>query len=129
MVAYRIILRSYCWCFKDQKDSPEDIDKAFKLFEDHEKKVITFQSLKKVVKELGRKLWLEYIVDFWCLGEDLTDEQIKELLLGANNRPYESIQNDPNKKKEDYEKELEVKKDNFIKILSKDLSEDKKKTS
>ena len=59
----------------------------------------------------------------------MTDEQIKELLLGANNRPYESIQNDPNKKKEDYEKELEVKKDNFIKILSKDLSEDKKKTS
>lgn len=59
----------------------------------------------------------------------MTDEQIKELLLGANNRPYESIQNDPNKKKEDLERELEVKKENFLKILIRDLNEDKKKVN
>ena len=57
----------------------------------------------------------------------MTDEQVKELLFGANNRPYDTVSSDPNRKKEDMERDLEVRKDNFIKILSKDLNEDKKK--
>ena len=39
---------------KSQRDSTDDIDKAYNLFIDPEKKNITFQSLKKVVEELSK---------------------------------------------------------------------------
>ena len=36
-----------------QKDSEEDIEKAYNLFVDQEKNSITFASLKRVVEDLG----------------------------------------------------------------------------
>ena len=39
-----------------QPDTVDDIDKAFNLFVDGDKNQITFNSLKKVVKELGEDL-------------------------------------------------------------------------
>ena len=59
-----------------QKDSTEDIEKAYKLFVDEKTnpKVITKESLKKVVTDLE---------------EDLTDQQILQLICGANDRSLE----------------------------------------
>ena len=36
-----------------QKDSEEDIDKAYNLFVDQEQNVITFASLKRIVEDLS----------------------------------------------------------------------------
>ena len=41
--------------FQDHKDTPTDIEKAYKLFVDPSKDAITFQSLKKIVEELSKK--------------------------------------------------------------------------
>lgn len=59
-----------------QKDSQQDIEKAYKLFVDDRTnpKVITKESLKKVVNDLE---------------EDLTDQQILQLICGANDRSIE----------------------------------------
>ncbi len=59
-----------------QKDSKEDIEKAYKLFIDEKTnpKVITKDSLKKVVHDLE---------------EDLTDQQILQLICGANDKSLE----------------------------------------
>jgi centrin-2/centrin-1 len=59
-----------------QKDSNEDIQKAYRLFVDDSKdpKVITKKSLTKVVEDLE---------------EDLTEQQIEQLIFGANNKSIE----------------------------------------
>lgn len=59
-----------------QKDEKNDITKAYKLFVDEETdpKVITVKSLSKVVQDLE---------------EDLTEQQIEQLIYGANNKSIE----------------------------------------
>ena len=65
------------------------------------------------------------------IGEDLTDHQILELIFGANNKTYDllaHLNNDQGGKKEFVDPLLvTVSRDNFKKILSRDLNEDKKK--
>ena len=61
-----------------QKDSNEDIQKAYRLFVDEEAKVITKKSLTKVVEDLE---------------EDLTEQQIEQLIFGANNKSIEEKDN------------------------------------
>ncbi len=89
-----------------QKDSTEDIQKAYKLFVDEQtsNKVITKKSLTKVVKDLD---------------EDLTEQQIQQLIFGANNKSIEE--------KDSIKEELMVTETQFIKIISRQLNEDKKK--
>ena len=63
-----------------QKDSEQDIEKAFKLFVDDSmnSEVITQKSLTKVVQDLE---------------EDLTEQQIMQLIYGANNKTLEDREN------------------------------------
>ena len=49
-------------CLQSQKDSREEILKAFRLFDDDETGKITFRNLKRVAKELG---------------ENMTDEELQ----------------------------------------------------
>lgn len=101
-----------------QKDTPEDIDKAFNLFIDPKQDKITFDSLKQVVDDLE---------------EDMTDEEIYELMLGANNKILEKLglKEDQNAKKGGEmslrdRTGITVEKDNFIRVLTRDINEDKK---
>lgn len=89
-----------------QKDSNEDIQKAYKLFVDEGKdpKVITKKSLTKVVVDLE---------------QDLTEQQIEQLIFGANGKSIEE--------KDTIKEELTVNEQQFIKIISRELNEDKKK--
>ncbi|CAD8083807.1 unnamed protein product [Paramecium sonneborni] len=101
-----------------QKDSLDDIKKAFNLFKDgnNPKKIITFDSLKKVIQDLD---------------EDMTDQQILQLLKGAQSNTNELKEMDKDGKKEKKQPEdeykIEVSEDQFIKILTRDLNDDKKK--
>ena len=80
-----------------QKDSTEDIQKAYRLFvdESHPSHVITKASLTQVVKDLE---------------EDLTEQQIEQLIIGANGGTIED--------KESFKGELMVNEQSFIKIIS-----------
>jgi hypothetical protein len=105
-----------------QKDTGSDIDKAFTLFEDKEKRdkystvgkpeVITKASLMKVVRDLE---------------EDMTEEEIEELILGAIEkkemlRMGEITNEDKDEKKKDFDDyKCMVSKSEFMKILASDL--------
>merc|ERR550519_842041 len=52
-----------------EKDTKEEILKAFKLFDDDETGKITFANIKRVAKELG---------------ENLTDEELQEMIDEAD---------------------------------------------
>ena len=52
-----------------EKDSREEILKAFRLFDDEEKGKISFRNLKRVAKELG---------------ENMTDEELHEMIEEAD---------------------------------------------
>jgi len=73
---------------RSQKDREEDIKKAFKLFADTQRSpaVITKDSLKKVVRELG---------------EEMTDQQIMQLIIGANSDLHDEGEESKDKGKGD----------------------------
>ena len=52
-----------------EKDSAQELEKAFELFDADKDGFISFEDLKAVAMELG---------------EDMTDEELKEMIAGAN---------------------------------------------
>lgn len=70
-----------------EKDSNEEILKAFRLFDDDDSGTISFKNLKRVAKELG---------------ENLTDEELKEMIDEA-----------------DLDGDGEVNQDEFLRIMKK----------
>lgn len=52
-----------------EKDSAQELENAFELFDADKDGQISFQDLKMVALELG---------------EDMTDEELKEMIAGAN---------------------------------------------
>lgn len=70
-----------------QKDSREEILKAFRLFDDDETGKISFKNLKRVAKELG---------------ENMTDEELQEMIDEA-----------------DRDGDQEINEDEFLRIMKK----------
>ena len=52
-----------------EKDSQQELDKAFDLFDLNHDGAISFEELRQVAAELG---------------EDMTDEELREMIAGAN---------------------------------------------
>ena len=46
----------YCVCIKSDKDTREDIQKVFNLFDDDQTGKISLRNLKRVAKELGETM-------------------------------------------------------------------------
>ena len=63
-----------------QKDSSQELDNAFQLFDIDADGAISFDDLKKVAQELG---------------EDMTDEELKEMIAGANKGESEGAVSQP----------------------------------
>lgn len=61
---FQFVIFLYLVTFQAEKDSKEEIMKAFRLFDDDETGKISFKNLKRVAKELG---------------ENLTDEELQVL--------------------------------------------------
>ena len=61
-----------------EKDSAQELENAFDLFDVDGDKQISFQDLKAVATELG---------------EDMTDEELKEMIAGANKGDREGTVN------------------------------------
>ena len=123
---------------KSEKDEDRDIDKAFNLFADEEKGHITFASLKRVVEDLG--IFAEFTplisIKSFKIEENMTDEQIWQLVYGANSKDIESLEEKDEKKLDpSMKKAAEIKenteefvtKEQFIRILKRYLNEEKKK--
>lgn len=55
--------------FQGERDTREEIIKAFKLFDEEDKGRITFENLQRVAKELG---------------EPLTEEELREMIAEAD---------------------------------------------
>ena len=54
----------------NEKQSEEEIERSFQLFAFEDKKIITFDNLKKIAQELG---------------ETMTDDELKLMISEANN--------------------------------------------
>ena len=61
-----------------QKDSAQELENAFTLFDVDDDQEISFADLKKVAEELQ---------------EDMTDEELKEMIAGANKGDREGTVN------------------------------------
>uniref|UniRef100_A0A336JX52 CSON011499 protein n=2 Tax=Culicoides sonorensis TaxID=179676 RepID=A0A336JX52_CULSO len=72
-----------------EKDAKEEILKAFRLFDDDQTGVISFKNLKRVAKELG---------------ENLTDEELQEMIFEA-----------------DRDGDGEINQDEFLRIMKKTI--------
>lgn len=70
-----------------EKDAKEEILKAFRLFDDDQTGAISFKNLKRVAKELG---------------ENLTDEELQEMIFEA-----------------DRDGDGEINQDEFLRIMKK----------
>mmetsp|Transcript_22207 Transcript_22207/g.88118 ORF Transcript_22207/g.88118 Transcript_22207/m.88118 type:complete len:186 (-) Transcript_22207:1042-1599(-) len=86
-----------------EKDSREEILKAFRLFDDDETGKISFRNLKRVAKELGESLSETTLYLFRVsLGENMTDEELQEMIDEA-----------------DRDGDGEINEDEFLRIMKK----------
>jgi Ca2+-binding EF-hand superfamily protein len=69
MVINIIMIKKIKYFFKSEKESWEEIEKAFKLFDISGQGHITFEDLKQIATELG---------------ETMSDDELKLMVLEAN---------------------------------------------
>lgn len=59
-----------------EKETEEEISRAFEIFMDPEKNEITFESLQKIAKEIE---------------EDISEEELMEMIMEANNNNSRTV--------------------------------------